>query len=372
MKYCFVDRASAHSIWSLIDVIAIRLIELGNEVTYCRFVENNDSTIIRDVPDGVIVEDIVVPEKKRFFNLFTQVMIFNKKFKSIVEGQDLLHTNFVLPGAFARWLAYRRVKVIVTTHHELFGSMSMHWRLILKFTQRFCDSAVYISDQVHNSFFNIRGIAKKDIIIKNGVDVNNLKKLALNSEKDESIVKIICPGRFVNEKGQLILIEAMPAILKQYPNAQLFLLGEGPDEWLLKQRCNALRISDSVRFLGWVAKEETMCHIAHSDLMIVPSDGTQEGFGLVVAEAMALSTPLICSDIPVFREVADNTISYFSAGDYQDLSEVVISSLVNKKQTEEMASNASYRVNEYFDQNIMIDQYIKLYNELFMRSIKVK
>jgi glycosyltransferase involved in cell wall biosynthesis len=267
---------------------------------------------------------------------------------------DILHTNFVMPGAFARAIAYKKIPIIITTHHELFGSMSMHWRLILKFTQKFCDSAVYISDQVYGSFSDIKGFAKKDIVIKNGVDVKNLRNLALN------------------EKGQMLLIEAMPAILKQYPNAQLFLLGEGPDEWLLKQKSNLLRVSDSVFFLGWVAKKETMYHIANSDLMIVPSDGTQEGFGLVVAEAMALGTPLICSDIPVFKEVSGNTVSYFPVGDYQELSKVIISSLINKELTKEMTVDAFSRVNASFDQRVMVSKYINLYNDLINEGIEAK
>lgn len=371
MNLCFVDRANAHSIWSLIDVISLELIRTGNTVTYCRLVDSSLGNT-RAVPHGIKCHDIIVPKNKSALHLFAQSILFFLKFRKFVgkNNFDILHTNFVMPGAFARAIAYKKIPIIITTHHELFGSMSMHWRLILKFTQKFCDSAVYISDQVYGSFSDIKGFAKKDIVIKNGVDVKNLRNLALNSEKEEDIVKIICPGRLVNEKGQMLLIEAMPEILKQYPNAQLFLLGEGPDEWLLKQKSNLLRVSDSVFFLGWVAKKETMCHIANSDLMIVPSDGTQEGFGLVVAEAMALGTPLICSNIPVFREVADNTINYFSAGDHRELSKVAISCLMNKNQTKEIASNAYSRVNEFFDQNIMIDEYIKLYDKLVMSNLK--
>lgn len=58
-----------------------------------------------------------------------------------------------------------------------------------------------------------------------------------------------------------------------------------------------------------------------ASVLVTPS--TSEGFGLPIVEAMAGETPIICSDIPVFREIAGNVARYFTTGDYQQLSEII-------------------------------------------------
>jgi len=48
-------------------------------------------------------------------------------------------------------------------------------------------------------------------------------------------------------------------------------------------------------------------------LVLLPS--SREGFGLPVIEAMACGTPIVCSDLPVLREVGDTAAEYCPAGD---------------------------------------------------------
>lgn len=84
MNLCFVDRANAHSIWSLIDVISLELIRTGNTVTYCRLVDSPLGNT-RAVPTGIKCHDIIVPKNKSVLHLFAQSIIFFFKFRKIVR-----------------------------------------------------------------------------------------------------------------------------------------------------------------------------------------------------------------------------------------------------------------------------------------------
>ncbi|WP_156941163.1 hypothetical protein [Cobetia crustatorum] len=79
MNYCFVDRANAHSIWSLIDSIAAELLTQGHSVTYCKFCEF-DTITDRYTPPGVKVENIYVPSKNSILGLPKQILIFAYQF----------------------------------------------------------------------------------------------------------------------------------------------------------------------------------------------------------------------------------------------------------------------------------------------------
>lgn len=65
----------------------------------------------------------------------------------------------------------------------------------------------------------------------------------------------------------------------------------------------------NVRFSGYVEEHEKAALIADSHGLIMPS--LAEGFGVPIIEALAVNTPVLCSDIAVFREVAGELADYF-------------------------------------------------------------
>lgn len=65
----------------------------------------------------------------------------------------------------------------------------------------------------------------------------------------------------------------------------------------------------NVRFAGYIEGHEKAALIAGAHGLIMPSFA--EGFGIPIIEALAANTPVLCSDIPVFREVAGELADYF-------------------------------------------------------------
>jgi glycosyltransferase involved in cell wall biosynthesis len=68
-------------------------------------------------------------------------------------------------------------------------------------------------------------------------------------------------------------------------------------------------VPPNVRFAGYVEEHEKATLIAQAHGLIMPSFA--EGFGVPIIEALAANTPVLCSDIPVFREVAGELADYF-------------------------------------------------------------
>ena len=65
----------------------------------------------------------------------------------------------------------------------------------------------------------------------------------------------------------------------------------------------------NVRFAGYVEEHDKATLISDAHGLIMPS--LAEGFGVPIIEALAANTPVLCSDIPVFREVAGELADYF-------------------------------------------------------------
>ncbi|ALQ09313.1 glycosyltransferase family 4 protein [Pseudoalteromonas sp. 20-92] len=73
---------------------------------------------------------------------------------------------------------------------------------------------------------------------------------------------------------------------------------------------------DNVEFTGFVSDEELGGLYDNASAFVFPS--FYEGFGLPILEAMSFNLPILASDIPVFKEIAQNTIEYFNPNNFND------------------------------------------------------
>lgn len=115
---------------------------------------------------------------------------------------------------------------------------------------------------------------------------------------------ILFLSRIHEKKGCDLLIEAFSRVLKEEPN--LMLVMAGPDESgiqsSLRKRSEALGIQDSVLWVGMLQGDLKWGAFYSSEVFCLPSH--QENFGIVVAEALACSKPVLISDrVNIWREV---------------------------------------------------------------------
>ena len=79
---------------------------------------------------------------------------------------------------------------------------------------------------------------------------------------------------------------------------------------------------DDILFTGYVTEPEKLSLLAAADALIFPSHA--EGFGIPLIEAHAVGTPVIASDIPVFREIANGGVRWARTGDDTDLAAALV------------------------------------------------
>ncbi len=105
-------------------------------------------------------------------------------------------------------------------------------------------------------------------------------------------------GRLVPEKGFALLVEACSAWLREHPDDHLVILGDGDDRVRLLALAQELGVAGQVHLLGYRPQASRL--LSAFDLVCLPSE--QEGFGLVLSEAVIAGVPVLASDLAVFRE----------------------------------------------------------------------
>jgi glycosyltransferase involved in cell wall biosynthesis len=114
-------------------------------------------------------------------------------------------------------------------------------------------------------------------------------------------------GRIHPKKGCDLLIRAFASMQRQYPNAHLVLAGPDQVGWQaeLEVLCRRLHISSSVTWTGMLREELKMGALHAAEALVLPSH--QENFGVVVAEALSCSLPVLISDkVNIWREILED------------------------------------------------------------------
>ncbi len=103
------------------------------------------------------------------------------------------------------------------------------------------------------------------------------------------------------------LLEALPAIIKKHPSVNLTIVGNGLDEYQLKQQVLELGLNKQIKFLGAVENHQLprLYQIAKVVIFpsIVASDGDREGFGLVLVEALGCECAVVATDLPAMQDI---------------------------------------------------------------------
>lgn len=108
-------------------------------------------------------------------------------------------------------------------------------------------------------------------------------------------VRLVAIGRFVEQKGQKVLVEAMSKLPADGPRVSLALVGDGELRGDLETAIAAAGLGDRVRITGWLDEAGVRAEIARADALAMPSFA--EGLPMVIMEAMAMARPIISTYI---------------------------------------------------------------------------
>ena len=137
------------------------------------------------------------------------------------------------------------------------------------------------------SFYGIE--AGRVPVIYNGVDLSR----CMPKESYADVRKLIHIGRFNEQKNHKRLLEAFSLFEKQYPEAELFLLGDGELMENTRQYAEELKLSSRVHFLG--SQSNVYPYLYDADLFLLPSD--YEGMPMTIIEAMGTGLPIVATRV---------------------------------------------------------------------------
>jgi len=298
-------------------------------------------------------------------NLIFKLPFFIKKNKiEVIDSQSF----FCYPSAiFSRKsiLTYHEVWINnwiknTRTLFGLFGELAE--RFVLFHSKLFSIKFISVSDFTKKKLIKNKISKNKITVIPNGINLSKYEKIKAKKSKFPTVC---FAGRLIDHKRVKDLITAVFILKKKYSKIKCKIIGNGPEKNKLVKLTRRLSLRKNIEFLGFVKNHDNVIKtIKSSHLLIHP--GTVEGFGITLLESMACSTPYVCSDIDVFKEITNDGKGglLFKQRNPEDLADK-IKKLLDSKTIYKKKINEGKKFVKKYDWKIISNNLEKLYKKPF-------
>ena len=268
---------------------------------------------------------------------------------------EIMISNFAAVNIFLTVGYFFRVKRRIAWYRTL--TTQLEDRKFLKFRKR-------IIYRFATQIFANSIATKNDLIKSFNVNKNKIKVI-VNAAKDPHLGgidindnKIVYVGRMDVIKGVLTLLQAMPEVIRFFPNIHLHIIGgnlngDRIDDY--KSIAKKIGIENNVIFKGNKGKSEVLKEFSDAFVTIVPS--LVEAFGFVIIESFSVKTPVIGSNTTGISEIVRDGIDgyLFEPGNSEELASRIIYLYTNRHLRKTFSNNCYSRFKTNYELKTQIE-----------------
>lgn len=135
--------------------------------------------------------------------------------------------------------------------------------------------------------------------------------------------RVVCVGRLCEQKGQLLLVNAVSRLVRKGVNIELVLAGDGEMRKEIEALIQQHNLQSKIRITGWISSDQVKEEILAARGLVLPSFA--EGLPVVIMEAMALRRPVLTTYVAGIPEliIPGESGWLFPAGDVEALAAVL-------------------------------------------------
>ncbi len=389
------------------EYITKQYVDIGHDVSV--FTLNNNGLPTREIMKGVEVHRpqiadasniwpfFVVDDLKKWgtnLKFFNDIFIYNilsatKFINSLIKKEDY-HFDVVCCHDWLSSIAglviknETKIPVVFHVHSTEWGRSGGSGSEVVSHLENAMaqnsDRVITVSYAMQEDLVKHGWQASKISVVWNGVDPErynpiNVQKAEVKAIREKYDIPndwnmLLFVGRLTWVKSVRNLVQAMPLVLKEYPNTKLVILGKGEEQLDIVQLAERLNIKDKVvcRF-DFVSEKERILHYAASDVCVFPS--MYEPFGIVSLEAMAMEKPVVVGARGVvgFKEQIINGGTeqngvHVNGEDPADIAWGIKETLKNPEKAKNWGENGRRRVLDYFTWRKVAEDTIRIYESL--------
>lgn len=239
---------------------------------------------------------------------------------------------------------------------SLFYFLGQQFSLFL--LNRYADLVIVLNN-ADKEYLNSRYFKPRVEVVNMGVDIDYIKNISGSTKYYEGVFV----GRFHPQKGVEDLLKIWCLVCKEKPDAKLAVIGNGDKWWRnrISKKIFEMKLSNNIDLLGYKEGADKFSILKSSKVFLFPS--YYESWGMVVAEAMACSVPVVAYNLPIFKDIFCGCIRTVSLGDTKAFAEEVLRMLRDEAFCHSISLKAQMGIVHY-DWDMVAERDLTLLKEL--------
>lgn len=272
---------------------------------------------------------------------------------SIAKKSVMLYSSTnILPDVlptFATKLAHGEIRWIARVHHLIPPPYKREGRIIVNVVSFLmqtlalfmikskADIIIVLNEQLKKDLEKKGFLREKLRVLGGGIEYEKIINLI---SKDKIKFQAVFLGRLHTTKGVFDTIPIWKKVTNQIPTAKLAIIGDGPEEIKkqLEEKIKDAGLSSNIRILGFLPYEELYGIMRKANLFLFLDH--EAGWGLAVAEAMAMGLPVVGYDNGVLGSVYKTGFRKVPLSDYQRFSSEVLILMRDRNLRRKLATQA--------------------------------
>ena len=211
-------------------------------------------------------------------------------------------------------------------------------------------SSVYSAERAREFY----GLPRLPFVVPEPVDLAEWRTQLNRNPATASRFTVMFVGRFYRRKRVDTLLRAAATLRARIPGIEFRIVGDGPRASFLKGLAQRLGLHGTVSWLGNVTRAQLSAEYNRASIFCLPSE--QEGFGIVLAEAMAAGAPIVAAHAAAIPEVAPQA-AFFPPGDHLQLAEQ-IEALYNSPKNRDASRSAGLARVQLYDSHRVAGRFL--------------
>ena len=316
----------------------------GRMVDYGRLVEKYTILVPNRKYEQVKISDKVMAYgsggRSKLAQLFKACRIGEKTLRQekydVITAQDQYYLALI-----GYWLA-KKFKLGLELQAHGFEKFYGLRKLIAKFVLPRANAVRTVSQRLKKLLMNDFGVKEEKITVAPIYSELRIMNYELRIKKDTGKFIFLTIGRLVEVKNIGLQIEALAEVVKKYHDAELWIIGDGPERKNYELRITNYGLKGKVKLFGWKNDLDEYYHQANAFVLT----SNLEGWGLAVIEAAAAGLPIIMTDVGCAGEVIKDEESglVIPVGGGRELAAAMIKIIEDENLRNKLGQNAKLAV----------------------------
>lgn len=301
-------------------------------------------------------------------------------------GVDVVHIANPPDAAFVLTPLFRLAgaRVIFDQHdlspeiyEEKFGRRGLVWRLLVAFERasyRAADIVITSNDSMKRTATGRGGKESADVfVVRNGPNLELFRSLGETHTPGNGHKHTVCYMGIIGEQEGLdSYLRVIDNIVhkKGRTDTEFLVVGDGTGLRALKEQTERRRLTEHMRFTGYLSGDDLIETLGGTDVCVVPERATpltEQSTLVKTMEYMAMGKPVVQYDLEEARITSGDTALYASRNDEEDMANKIVYLLDHPDQREELGARAARRVREKLAWNHQVSSLLRAYRAVQTR-----